>query len=187
MEIKGIAVKVTAQYVKQYHSDRYFDWLDLLPQKSKDIISQPILATNWYDQTDSVIIPTQMVGRLFFETEQDAAWHLGRYSSEIALKGIYKIFLKVSSPNFVINRATSVFATYYRPSEIEVKESGPGKVVLSLSGFDKNDILVMYRIGGWISNTLDLTFSEDSKVEFDHQIVGNSLKTVIKVTWKNKK
>lgn len=187
MEIKGTAVKITPQFVKQCFPDKYFEWIDILPEQCKNIVIQPILATNWYDLVNSVIIPTQKVAELFYNKDEIKAAHeLGRFSSEIALKGIYKIFLKVSSPGFVISRASSVFSTYYRPSEIEIIENEAQKVVLSLKGFKTNEKLIMYRIGGWMSKTLELTFSKDTQITYNHKEKNDNLSTEITAVWQKK-
>ena len=60
---------------------------------------------------------------MFFSDEKEAGLELGRYSAEISLKGIYKIFLKISSPNFVLARASNVFNTYYNPGIVEIIEN----------------------------------------------------------------
>ena len=94
MKIKGTAVKTTPEYIKKFHPDKYNDWLSKLPPDSRQIMSQPIIATDWYPLTESVTIPTQVIAEMFFNhDEEKAARTLGGYSAETALKGVYKIFI----------------------------------------------------------------------------------------------
>lgn len=184
MEIKGSAVKATLDFVKDKYGSRYNEWVRLLPEKSRSIIEQPIYATTWYSLTDSVIIPTQKVADLFYAgNATKAASEIGRYSADVALKGIYKIFVRVSSPHFVLSRASSIFATYYQPSDIRVIESLDKKAVLQLSKFHPNDKLIMSRIAGWIEKTLEITLKSALKVDVENHIEGSVLTSKITVIW----
>ena len=184
MEIKGSAVKATPDFVKDKFASRYSEWINALPEKSKSIINQPIYATTWYSLSDSVIVPTQKVADLFFEGNSvKAANEIGRYSADVALKGVYKIFVRVSSPHFVLSRASSIFATYYQPADIKVIESTEKKAVLQLAKFHPNDKLIMNRIAGWIEKTLEITLKSALKVDVENHIEGPNLTTKITVMW----
>lgn len=184
MEIKGSAVKATPDFVREKFGSRYSEWVKSLPEKSKTIIEQPIYATTWYSLTDSVIVPTQKVADLFYAgNASKAANEIGRYSADIALKGIYKIFIRVSSPHFVLSRASSIFATYYQPSDIKVIESLDKKAVLQLSKFHPNDRLIMNRIAGWIEKTLEITLKSALKVDVENHIEGTNLTSKITIIW----
>lgn len=185
MEIKGTAVKATPDFVREKFGSRYSEWVKSLPEKSRKIIEEPIYATTWYSLTDSVIIPTQKVGDLFFSGNHvKAANEIGRYSADEALKGIYKIFVRVSSPHFVLSRATNIFSTYYRPADIRVIESAEKKAVLQLSKFSNIDKLIMNRIAGWIEKTLEITLKSALKVDIENKIEGdNNLTSKITIVW----
>jgi len=184
MEIKGTAVKATPDFVKAKFGDKYNDWLKSLPETSRTLIVQPIYATTWYSLIDSVIVPTQKVAELFFDGNYTkAANEIGRYSAEVALKGIYKIFVRVSSPHFVLSRASSIFATYYQPADIKVIESAEKKAVIQLSKFHPNDKLIMNRIAGWIEKTLEITLKSALKVDVENHIEGPNLTSKITIMW----
>ena len=184
MDIKGTAVKTTPDYIKEKYPGRYIEWLQSMPESSRKIFEQPIYATSWYNLIDSVIIPTQKVGDIFFDGNHiEAAIALGRYSAEIALKGIYKIFVRVSSPHFVLSRASSIFSAYYKPSSIRVLESKNKRCVLELSQFDYSEKLIMHRIAGWVEQTLEITLKRPLSVDVQNEASDNALKTLITIEW----
>lgn len=184
MEIKGTAVKTTPDYIKEKFPDRYLEWLQSMPEVSRKVFEQPIYATNWYNLIDSVIIPTQKAGDLFFDGNQiEAAHTLGRYSSEIALKGIYKIFVRVSSPHFVLSRASSIFSAYYKPSDIKVVESKDKRCVIRLAQFHISEKLIMHRIAGWVEQTLEITLKRALSVDVSNEVVEDKLTTLITIEW----
>ncbi len=184
MEIKGTAVKATPDFVKEKFGPKYNEWLKSLPEQSRKIIDQPIYATTWYSLMDSVIIPTQKAGDLFYNGDYNKAAHeIGRYSAEIALKGIYKIFVRVSSPHFVLSRASSIFSAYYQPADIRVIESAEKRAVIQLSKFHPNEKLIMNRIAGWIEKTLEITLKSALKVDVENQIDNTTLTSKITIIW----
>lgn len=114
---------------------------------------------------------------------ENAAHEIGRYSAEVALTGVYKIFVRVSSPQFVLSRASSIFATYYQPADIKVIESAEKKAVLQFSKFHPDDKLIMNRIAGWIEKTLEITLNSALKVDVENHIDGANLTSKITVFW----
>ena len=54
------------------------------------------------------------------------------------------------TPSFIINRATSILPTYYKPSEIKVVEKMEKGVVIRISSFPEISDIIEHRIGGWI-------------------------------------
>lgn len=185
MQIKGTAVKATAEYVKAKFPGRFKEWMDTMPAKSGNILRQSIYATNWYPLTDSVIVPTAHLGKMFFNNETEGAREVGKYSAELSLNGIYKIFVRISSPSFVLSRATSVFATYYSPGEIKIVESSSTHAVLRFLEFEKQDSLILHRIAGWVEGTLAVVQkgTVQTQIEITDQPGGKILGN-IKVTWK---
>lgn len=184
MEIKGTAVKSTPDYIKEKFPTRYLEWLQSMPESSRKIFEQLIYATSWYNLIDSVLIPTQKAGDLFFiGNHAEAAHELGRYSAEVALKGVYKIFVRVSSPHYVLSRASSIFSAYYKPSSIRVTESKNKRCVLELLQFDYSEKLIMHRIAGWIEQALEITLKTALTVDIHNELSGKSLKTLITVEW----
>ena len=184
MEIKGTAVRSTPDYIKEKYPARYLEWIQSMPPSSKTIFEQPIYATSWYSLTNAVIIPTQKAGDLFFGgNHEKAAWEIGRYSADVALKGIYKIFVRVSSPHFVLSRASSIFAAYYKPSDIKVIESKDKSCVLQLAQFKQDELLIMQRIAGWLAKTLEITQKTALSVGVSNDVINGELLTRITAKW----
>ena len=116
MEIKGTAVIAIRDYVKTHYGDRYKEWLQSLPDNVQSIYSGMIDSSGWYPLGEGGLIPTKKTAEMFFNGDYEkGAWDAGKFSAQKALTGIYKIFVKASSPGYIIQRASRVFSTYYRP------------------------------------------------------------------------
>jgi len=168
MEIKGTAVKTMLDYVKINQDNALDKWLNLLPAQSKKIFTEPIYATAWYQLNDSIVIPTTALAEILNEKPETVSWNLGRYSSEVALNGIYKIFLRISSPLFVLSRLENVITTYYRPVSSKIIEKAEKKAVFQAFKFASEERLAIYRIAGWAERTIETCGIKNLKVSIQH-------------------
>lgn len=165
MEVKGTAVISIRDYVKKNHPEKFNDWVESLTPDAKEIFSNSIDSTRWYPVESGAKEPTEKIGQLFFNGNLErGAWTSGRYSAERALTGIYKIFVKATSPQYIIKRASRVFATYYRPCEIHVVETPKDGVVVEMTKLSERHDAVERRILGWMEMALELSGCRDVKV-----------------------
>jgi hypothetical protein len=156
MEIKGSAVKSIPDYIRKLHPEKYSEWLEALPEKSKKVFTETVLPSSWYSLQDAAVVPTEVLGKLLFSDAVQGAWQCGRFSAEAALTGIYKFFIKAASPFFIVDRAGKIFSTYYQPSEMKVVEKGDDYVVLHITRFDEPSELIDNRIAGWVEKAMEI-------------------------------
>ncbi len=167
MDVKGTGIITIPDYVKKYYSEHYEKWFRMLPTSSQNLFENSIMAAAWYPILEGLIYPTQALASLLGESSEEAAFRLGRYSSEVSLNGVYKIFLRVSSPLFVLSRASTVLGSYYRPAKIEVVEKHEEKAVMKITGFGGESSIVLNRIAGWIEKTIETTGFKEINVSVE--------------------
>jgi len=180
MQIKGTAVKVTPIYVKKHYPDKYKDWLNTLPSESRKIMDEPIIATDWYDVTNAVLLPTRQIADMFFDGKHtEAALELGKYSAEVALTGVYKIFVMISTPAFMISRATNIFSTYYRPADIKIVDSSKDSAIFEIKQITEPEALIAWRIAGWMDHALEIVKKKDVQLDIKSDFTpGNEIVTI---------
>ena len=183
MEIKGSAVKSIPDYVKKFHPEQYTAWLDALPADTRAIYDAVVLPSNWYALQQAAIVPTELLGRMFYGDPNKGAWNCGRYSAEMALTGIYKFFIKAASPFFIIDRAGKIFTTYYQPSAMEVVEKGNDYVILHITHFEEPSALIESRIAGWIEKAMEIHGVSFVTVEIPRSLARGDSLTEIVVKW----
>ncbi len=176
MKIKGTAAKTTGDFVKKKHPDRYDEWLDRLPQKSKDILTSTILYNLWYEVVDMVDEPTIAASEMFFNHDlEKCAWEIGRYSAEDSLSGIYRAFVRIASVSFLIKRSSRIMNTYYTDIQIESGEADGHKAYLYILKMEPNKI-IEHRIGGWIETAFTLAGCKNLHVDITQAIsMGNKM------------
>jgi len=136
MEVKGTGLVTTRDFVKNRYPGQYDQWLNSLPEKSKSIYKGMIMNAGWYPLHDGYIIPINHIVKQFYHgDEARAGEELGIYSADVALKGLYKAFLLVATPNFLMTKASSMFSTYYKMCEVETVSSGSNEVTLTIKKF----------------------------------------------------
>lgn len=157
MQVKGTAVKTTRDFMKNRFPELYNKWIDSLPPESKSIFTTTIDSSAWYPINEGYKIPVNSVIKLCYPNDsKKGADQLGSYSAETALKGVYKTFLLIASPQYLIRRASKIFTTYFNGSNIEVEEIDKQTVMFRIMNFDGIDENIEYRIAGWIRKALEL-------------------------------
>jgi len=156
MEAKGTAVKSISEFVRAKFPTRYDEWLNSLPVESQTIFKNPIFQNDWYSLETAILTPTDKLCQLFFHNTPEGARQCGRHSAETALTGIYKFFLLVATPSFIMGKASGIFTTYYRPVEMKLVESSSNHCLLHILKFPESHPLIEYRIAGWCERALEI-------------------------------
>ena len=85
----------------------------------------------------------------FYDSPKEGAWKSGRFSAEVGLSGLYKVFVVISTPTFLIKRASRVLATFYSPTEVKVIDSSDDSMLVHFSKLPVKNEYLEYRIAGW--------------------------------------
>lgn len=183
MEVKGIAVKTIPKFIQEKFPGEYHTWLRELPEESAKIMGGDISLKKWYPLETALTIPTRVIGEMFYNNIEQGAFELGVYSSQIALKGIYKVLVKVSSPSFIVSRAPGIIESYYRPAIMSVTEKSDQHAVLSIIDFPEPDVAIDYRIYGWIKNTMEHSSFDFPEVSIRKSMGKGDFITEFIITW----
>jgi len=183
MEVKGTALKTTSDFVKSKFPKQYEEWFLTLPEKTK-LLYKNINVASWYPMNENYLVPIDRIVEMFYPNNNKmGAEEIGRFSAEIALKGIYKVFLMVASPNYMLKRASQVFSTYYMPGEIKISENLERKAVLQISKFNEISLNLEYRIAGWCMRALELTNCSKAAYTIPKSIARGDNVTELAFTW----
>lgn len=184
MEVKGTAVKSIKEYVETKYRTQYQEWIQLLPESSQHIMNGGIFANNWYPMKDAAVEPTKALAKKFYNNDiPKAARESGRYSAEVGLKGVYKIFVRVASPNYIMQRAGRVFTSYYSPSDISVVNSHDKGLTLHITKFPQPEEVIEHRIAGWCERALEFTNCKNVKADITKSLAKGDSLTEIVITW----
>jgi hypothetical protein len=184
MEVKGTGLVTTRDFVKSRYPGQYDQWLNSLPEKSKSIYKGMIMNAGWYPLHDGYIVPINHIVKQFYHgDEARAGEELGIYSADVALKGLYKAFLLVATPNFLMTKASSMFTTYYKMCEVETVSSGSNEVTLTIKKFPQTSKAFEHRVGGWCKRALELSNCKGVRLRYLQYMSSGAPTTQMVLSW----
>lgn len=184
MEVKGTALKTTRDFIRTQYPDQYDKWLDSLTAESRNLYTSTLDATAWYPFREGYLIPVNKIIEICYGKDtKTGGEQLGTYSAETALKGFYKVFLLIASPQFLMQRASKIFTTFYNPSRVEAEITGPYSAILRVLEFEEIDQAVEYRIAGWIRKALELANCREARYEIRKSMAKGDPVTEIHFSW----
>ena len=183
MQVKGTAVKSINDYVRKEFPSRYNEWLTSLPLSSFKLIKDGVNVAEWYPMREAAIIPTARVGDLFFHDPKKGAWECGRYSADVALTGVYKLYVKLATPGHIIERASRVFAAYYQPTELVAANFQPNSVEVIIKKMAQSHPIIEHRIAGWMERALEISGCKGIKIEIPKSLTNGYAETVFAISW----
>jgi hypothetical protein len=183
MKVKGTAVKTIPDFIEAHHPGKFSSWAGNLPEKSRKIFTEGIKASDWYPVDEAIIAPMKILEEMFYNNTHRGAWESGRFSAEVALSGIYKLYVKMSSPGHIIDRASRVMQAYYEPSELTITSKGTNFVKLRISKFTRYDAVIDHRIAGWMEKALEISGCRGVNIDIPKSISKGDPYTEFSITW----
>ncbi len=163
--LKGAAWKPIVKFVKvTFGEDPLSKVLESVSPECRTIASETILVNSWYDMSliEEFI---SAADRLLGTGDLTIARKMGQYSAEFGIKTVYKIFMKVGSPEFVIKKAPVIWKRYYSRGDLNLVEFEKGHVILRLTDMGQISKVTCVRVTGWMETTLRMSGAKDSVVE----------------------
>lgn len=185
MEIKGTAIKTTRDFVKTNFPAKYDLWINSLPDKTKAIYSSAMInMAGWYPMKEDYHVPIDKIIEMFYSgNTKVGAEAIGRFSADMALTGIYKLFLMVATPKYLMTRASVVFSTFYLPCEVKVTESEAKSVTMQVTKFPELTAAVEYRIIGWCVRALELCGCKKVRYEINKSLLKGDVYSEFIYSW----
>jgi len=185
MEVKGTAIVTLPLFIKERFGERGFNqWINALTPEARKVYQGPVLTSVWYPLKEVLIEPLRKMCDLFFAGDLKGAREAGRFSADYSLKGIYKIFVKLGSPEFMVRRASNILPMYYTPSEMKVVESRKGQGILQITHFPEMDQALEIRILGWMERAIEISRGKQPHIKITRSLAAGDSVTEFQANWK---
>ena len=153
VQIKGSAIKETIDQIKSRAGEEALQKiLCLLDEETRTICQNEIFPSSWYP-LDVFTRFLEVEIRVLADGKEEMVTRGSEVVIERQLRGIYKVFVKLGSPEFVIKRIAAVHATYFQGVPIEVQLQGHGKAVVRYTGFEKQHRIMGFAIMGFFKKS----------------------------------
>ncbi len=152
-----------------------------LNEEARSLFEGPIYSSTWYP-LDAFVNFLEVDIR---ETANGVREVLSERSEKVIekqLSGIYKIFVKVGTPEFVIKRIAAVHATYFEGVRI-IPEMSDHKAVIQYVGFQKQHEIMEYGIIGFYRKALELCGAKNVALHFSVPIAKGDTYSELKISW----
>ena len=183
VQIKGSTIKETIDQIKSRAGDQAFQKvLGLLDEPTRKIFEGEIFASTWYP-LDGYIRFLEVEIRVLANGREEAITRGAEAVNERQLKGIYKAFVKVGSPEYVIERIAAVHMTYFQGVSVDVQLPEPRKALIKYTGFEKQHRIMGFAIVGFFNKALELSGANDAVVYFTTPIEEDRGYAELSIAW----
>jgi hypothetical protein len=183
VQIKGSAIKETIDQIKtRAGEDAFRRILGLLDQESQNVLRGEIFSSSWYS-LDVFTRFLEVEIRVLANGNEEMITRGAEAVNERQLRGIYKAFVKVGSPEFVIERLAAVHTTFFQGVSVNVESLGRGKVLIRYTGFETQHRLIGFAIIGFFNKALELSGTKDVAIHFVTPIQDGKEYSELSIAW----
>ena len=183
VQIKGSAIKETINQIKsRAGEDALQKILGLLDEETRTICQGEIYSSSWYP-LDLFTRFLEVEIRVLADGREEMITRGSEAVIEKQLRGIYKAFVKLGSPEFVIKRIAAVHATYFQGVPIEVHLEGSGKALVRYTGFEKHHRIMGFAIIGFFKKALEISGAKDVVLRFTVPIEEGKEFAELSIAW----
>jgi hypothetical protein len=184
VQIKGSSVLETVQAIKKRVGDAAYDKIvSLLNDEAKKMFQAEIFSSTWYP-LDAFAHFLEVEIKVLANGNEEVIIRGAELVAERQLGGIYKVFVKLGSPEFVIKRISAVHATYFQGVLVEFEMLGPCKAMIKYTGFERQHRLLGYAIIGFFRKALALSGAKGVVAEFATLIDEGKGYAELVLTWR---
>jgi hypothetical protein len=183
VQIKGSAIKETIEQIKRRSGEAAFQKiLGLLDDPARKIFESEIFSSTWYP-LDFFTRFLEIEIRVLAEGNEEMVTRGAEAVIERQLRGIYKAFVKLGSPEFVIKRIAAVHATYFQGVPIEVQMQAHGRALVKYTGFEKQHRIMGFAIVGFFKKALEISGAKDVAISFSTPIEEGKGYSELSIAW----
>ncbi len=184
LEIKGSAIANYVEYIKNtFGEDGFRKLCSVLSDDARELVEGTILSSSWYDGSVAAIELRHKACMVFFDGDVRGARLYGEYSANRSLRGVYKVFIKAGSPNWLVERSGGIFMKYFRPGKMAVIENEKGRAQLRLSGFPTESPYIEESFCGFMEAALKVAGAKTSSVVMKSVVVDGENCADFLATW----
>lgn len=156
VDVKGSAITARVRYVRERHGEQgYRKLLDALEAQHRKIIQARVLPHAWAPFSLFVDVNVQ-TDALFGTGDLALCREMGRYSAEVNLPTLYRIFYKLGTPSFIIRKAARLWDVHYSSGRLAVEDTEDG-ANLRIEEFATPHRAHCQSVLGWAERSVELS------------------------------
>ena len=182
IQIKGTSVLDALEAARNREGEqRLARIVESLTPAFREVFESPILPTCYYS-LDAFVAFLEAGFRLGGDDERVLIKRT-EVVAERQLTGLYHMFVKLGSPEFVVRRITTIHQTFFNGIGISV-ELRPGDACLRYTGFRKQHRLMEYVLIGFYQKALQICGAREVRADMSVPMADGAEFCELHVTWK---
>lgn len=152
-----------------------------LSDESRKVFESPILFSEWYP-LDAFTEFLEVDVRETADGNREVLAKRSERVVELRLRGVYRIFVRLGSPRFVITRISAVHETYFRGVKIVLEFERHSATVRYL-GFQKGQNIIEHVIIGFFRKALAMSGANRVELKFTVPIALAGPYSELAISW----
>jgi hypothetical protein len=182
IKIKGTSVIDALEAVRKREGEqRLGEIIGSLDAASRDVFRRGLLPTNYYS-LDAFVAFLEAGLRLSGDDERILIQRSGAVA-ERQLTGLYRVFVKLGSPEFVVRRISVIHQTYFVGTAVQVHALQPGEARIRYLGFGKQHRLMEYVMIGFYQKALEICGARNIQAQMSVPMATDGAYCELCVTW----
>lgn len=166
LHIKGTVVLDTMEAIKGRAGQGELEKiLSRLDEEEREVFRSAISPSSWYS-CDAFARFLEVDIRETAGGNEEELIKRSEAVIERQLRGVYKMFVKLGSPAFVIRRIAAVHSTYFDGVQIIPEIKGPNSATIQYIGFSRNHRIMGFAIIGFYKKALEISGAKKVDVHF---------------------
>jgi len=164
-DIKGRVVLDTLAAVKERAGEQELSKIiNILSEESRKVFESPILFSDWYP-LDAFAEFLEVDVRETADGDREVLATRSEKVVESQLRGVYRIFVRLGSPRFVITRIAAVHQTYFKGVKIVPEVEGHAATI-KYFGFQRQHNIIEDVIIGFFRKALEMSGAKRVDLKF---------------------
>ncbi|HEY3445316.1 MAG TPA: hypothetical protein VGK67_03085 [Myxococcales bacterium] len=183
IKIKGLSMVHLRRFlVERFGEDGLARVLAALPPDQARLLRSPA-ASEWYPLRDHALIEAKVMDVLY-GGDLSKAKEFARFDAALQIGGIFKFFLRVLDPGFLIKKSASLWSQSFSGGRCEVETTGPHSCRMKLSGYDQVHEVMCSDWQGTLQGMLEVCGVKESVVTHPECRFHGQPHCLYEVSWK---
>lgn len=184
-QVKGTAFKSRISYVQRHHGAEALDrvFAELEDRELAESLKKRAMPGGWYSFENYVDL-LRTIDRVCGTGSGTMFRPMGAQVAEDDLSTVYRIFMRVASPSFILKKASHIWRQYYDVGELVVTRDQPDLAQFEICDMPNPDIAHCDSIAGWTQKCIEMTGASDVNVEHSTCRTRGDDQCIFEATWK---
>jgi hypothetical protein len=155
--VKGSAITSRVRYVRDRFGESALRRLKVeLSDGHRVALEGKVLPHAWVPYDLFIALNTK-IDTLFGKGDLGLCREMGRYSAEVNLPTLYRIFYKLGTPMFIFSKAARLWQVHYDSGSLTPVQETPERVRLRIEGFAEPHRAHCLSVLGWAEQSIEIS------------------------------